>query len=34
MMPDYQEKKLRCRRLRHKLFHIKRIVKDYDRAQS
>ncbi|KAF7695729.1 occludin [Silurus meridionalis] len=33
-MPDYQEKKLRCRRLRHKLFHIKRIVKDYDRAQS
>ncbi|XP_017322992.1 occludin [Ictalurus punctatus] len=33
-MPDYQEKKQRCRRLRHKLFHIKRMVKDYDRAQS
>lgn len=33
-MPDYQEKKQRCRRLRHKLFHIKHMVKDYDRAQS
>ncbi|XP_037391762.1 occludin [Pygocentrus nattereri] len=33
-MPDYQEKKLQCRRLRHKLFHIKRMVKSYDRAQS
>ncbi|XP_053359270.1 occludin [Clarias gariepinus] len=32
-MPDYQEKKQRCRRLRHKLFHIKRMVKNYDRAQ-
>ncbi|XP_066500255.1 occludin [Hoplias malabaricus] len=32
-MPEYQEKKLQCRHLRHKLFHIKRMVKNYDRAQ-
>ncbi|XP_029939346.1 occludin-like [Salarias fasciatus] len=28
---DYQSKKKKCRRLRHKLFHIKRMVKDYDK---
>uniref|UniRef100_A0A3Q0S6J8 Occludin n=1 Tax=Amphilophus citrinellus TaxID=61819 RepID=A0A3Q0S6J8_AMPCI len=28
---DYQAKKRECRRLRHKLFHIKRMVKDYDK---
>ncbi|KAM8875651.1 occludin [Spinachia spinachia] len=28
---DYRSKKNECRRLRHKLFHIKRIVKDYDK---
>ncbi|XP_026882739.2 occludin [Electrophorus electricus] len=33
-MPDYQEQKVQCQRLRHKLFHIKRMVKNYDRAQS
>ncbi|XP_051508907.1 occludin-like [Myxocyprinus asiaticus] len=32
-MPDYQNKKLQCRKLRHKLFHIKGIVKSYDRGQ-
>lgn len=32
-MPDYQNKKHQCRKLRHKLFHIKRIVKVYDRGQ-
>ncbi|XP_062855584.1 occludin [Trichomycterus rosablanca] len=31
-MPDFQEKKLLCRRLRHKLFHIKRMVKEYDHS--
>lgn len=31
---DYQSKKLECRRLRHKLFHIKRMVKDYDKYHS
>lgn len=30
-MPDYQNKKHLCRKLRHKLFHIKRMVKIYDR---
>ncbi|XP_008282988.1 occludin [Stegastes partitus] len=29
--PNYQSKKRECRRLRHKLFHIKRMVKDYDK---
>nr|XP_020458528.1 occludin-like [Monopterus albus]XP_020458529.1 occludin-like [Monopterus albus] len=28
---DYRSKKNKCRRLRHKLFHIKRMVKDYDK---
>ncbi|XP_069009351.1 occludin [Embiotoca jacksoni] len=28
---DYKSKKKECRRLRHKLFHIKRMVKDYDK---
>ncbi|KAM6921907.1 occludin-like [Xenentodon cancila] len=28
---DYQSKKKDCRRLRHKLFHIKRMVKEYDK---
>lgn len=28
---EYQSKKRECRRLRHKLFHIKRMVKDYDK---
>lgn len=32
--PDYQSKKKLCRRLRHKLFHIKRRVKDYDKSHS
>ncbi|XP_010870862.1 occludin [Esox lucius] len=32
--PDYQAKKLECRRLRHKLFHIKRMVKSYDKGHS
>ncbi|XP_071769564.2 occludin [Centroberyx gerrardi] len=32
--PDYQYKKQECRRLRHKLFHIKRMVKDYDKSHS
>uniref|UniRef100_H3CXU7 Occludin n=1 Tax=Tetraodon nigroviridis TaxID=99883 RepID=H3CXU7_TETNG len=32
--PDYQSKKKQCRRLRHKLFHIKRMVKDYDKSHS
>lgn len=31
---DYRAKKKRCRRLRHKLFHIKRMVKDYDKNHS
>ena len=31
---DYRSKKKQCRRLRHKLFHIKRMVKDYDRNHS
>lgn len=30
--PEYQSKKLDCRRLRHKLFHIKRMVKNYDKG--
>ncbi|KAA0714183.1 Occludin [Triplophysa tibetana] len=29
-MTDYQNKKHQCRKLRHKLFHIKRMVKNYD----
>ncbi|KAM6938836.1 occludin [Lycodopsis pacificus] len=28
---DYRSKKKECRMLRHKLFHLKRIVKDYDK---
>lgn len=32
--PDYQSKKKQCRRLRHKLFHIKRMVKNYDKSHS
>ncbi|KAM9848510.1 occludin [Aulostomus maculatus] len=31
---DYQFKKKECRELRHKLFHIKRMVKDYDKSHS
>ncbi|XP_054645351.1 occludin [Dunckerocampus dactyliophorus] len=31
---EYQSKKKECRRLRHKLFHIKRMVKDYDKSHS
>ncbi|XP_030289663.1 occludin [Sparus aurata] len=31
---DYQLKKKQCRTLRHKLFHIKRMVKDYDKNHS
>lgn len=31
-MPDYQEKKKRCKGLRQKLFHIKRLVKIYDQG--
>ncbi|XP_034036027.1 occludin [Thalassophryne amazonica] len=31
---DYRSKKQECRRLRHKLFHIKRMVKNYDRNHS
>lgn len=33
-IPDYQNKKLQCRKLRHKLFHIKRMVKSYDRDHA
>ncbi|XP_048833277.1 occludin [Brienomyrus brachyistius] len=33
-MPDYQSKKLQCRELRHKLFHIKNMVKMYDKRYS
>lgn len=29
--PEYKSKKKQCRRLRHKLFHIKRMVKNYDK---
>ncbi|KAK7888880.1 hypothetical protein WMY93_024440 [Mugilogobius chulae] len=32
--PEYQSKKKQCRRLRHKLFHIKRMVKNYDKNHS
>lgn len=32
--PEYRSKKKQCRRLRHKLFHIKRMVKDYDKNHS
>ncbi|XP_061635081.1 occludin isoform X2 [Phyllopteryx taeniolatus] len=32
--PEYQSKKKECRRLRHKLFHIKRMVKNYDKSHS
>lgn len=32
--PEYQTKKLHCKELRHKLFHIKRMVKEYDRGHS
>ncbi|XP_077572377.1 occludin [Stigmatopora nigra] len=31
---EYQSKKTECRRLRHKLFHIKRMVKNYDKNNS
>ncbi|XP_057696984.1 occludin [Corythoichthys intestinalis] len=31
---EYQSKKGECRRLRHKLFHIKRMVKNYDKSNS
>lgn len=31
-MPDYQAKKKRCKELRQKLFHIKRLVKIYDQG--
>ncbi|XP_030647802.1 occludin [Chanos chanos] len=33
-MPDYKSKKLQCRKLRNKLFHIKRMVKNYDDGKS
>ncbi|XP_036377334.1 occludin [Megalops cyprinoides] len=32
--PEYQTKKLQCKELRHKLFHIKRMVKNYDKGHS
>ncbi|XP_062412167.1 occludin [Sardina pilchardus] len=32
-MPEYQSKKHQCRKLRQKLFHVKRMVKNYDRNQ-
>uniref|UniRef100_A0A8C6UY54 Occludin n=1 Tax=Neogobius melanostomus TaxID=47308 RepID=A0A8C6UY54_9GOBI len=32
--PEYQSKKKQCRRLRHKLFHVKRMVKNYDKSHS
>ncbi|KPP79212.1 occludin-like [Scleropages formosus] len=32
--PEYRIKKLQCRELRHKLFHIKRMVKMYDKGCS
>lgn len=32
--PEYQTKKRQCRRLRHKLFHVKRMVKNYDKSHS
>uniref|UniRef100_A0A3B4ANV7 Occludin n=1 Tax=Periophthalmus magnuspinnatus TaxID=409849 RepID=A0A3B4ANV7_9GOBI len=32
--PEYQLKKKQCRRLRQKLFHIKRMVKNYDKSHS
>ncbi|XP_077439853.1 occludin [Vanacampus margaritifer] len=32
--PEYQSKKKECRRLRHKLFHVKRMVKNYDKSHS
>ncbi|KAJ0065748.1 hypothetical protein NL108_017799 [Boleophthalmus pectinirostris] len=32
--PEYQEKKQHSRTLRHKLFHIKRMVKNYDKSHS
>ncbi|XP_048107585.1 occludin [Alosa alosa] len=32
-MPEYQSKKQQCRKLRQKLFHVKRMVKNYDRNQ-
>uniref|UniRef100_A0AAY4ANL1 Occludin n=1 Tax=Denticeps clupeoides TaxID=299321 RepID=A0AAY4ANL1_9TELE len=32
--PEYQTKKLQCKNLREKLFHIKRLVKKYDKAKS
>ncbi|XP_058495076.1 occludin-like [Solea solea] len=32
--PDYQSKKRECRRLRRKLFHVKRMVKNYDKNHS
>ncbi|XP_061153554.1 occludin [Syngnathus typhle] len=32
--PEYQSKKKECRSLRHKLFHIKRMVKNYDKSHS
>ncbi|XP_030629932.1 occludin [Chanos chanos] len=32
--PDYKTKKLQCKEIRQKLFHIKRLVKSYDRGYS
>lgn len=32
--PDYQTKKLETKTLRNKLFHIKRMVSDYDKVRG
>lgn len=32
--PDYQSKKLETKTLRNKLFHIKRMVNDYDKLRG
>lgn len=32
--PDYQTKKLETKSLRNKLFHIKRMVSDYDKLRG
>lgn len=32
--PDYQTKKMETKALRNKLFHIKRMVSDYDKVRG
>lgn len=32
--PDYQSKKMETKALRNKLFHIKRMVSDYDKVRG